>query len=171
MQFPVGIGKAKTKMKRNGFTIIEALIAMVLIGLAIVSLVGANIVLTRANGVGVTLTTAEFLIEQIKELTTMLPVIDPQTETDVFGAEEGAIANYDDIDDFDGQTFSPPINSRREVLNNFAAYSQQVTVENLNATNFAQVVGDHSSSFVRVTVKVFLNSELISSTNWIRVHY
>jgi len=155
----------------SGFSFIEVLIAIILIGLAIVSLVAANSSFTKANGAGADLSTAEFLIEQIRELTILLPVIDPDTGTSTFGPEEATLANYDDLDDFDGASFSPPISADREVLSNFAAFSQQITVENVDAANFEQLVSDHSSYFVRVTIGIFLNSKEISSTSWIRARY
>jgi len=156
---------------KNGFTLVEVLIAVILVGLAIAALVVASNSFTIANNAGTDLTTAEFLVEQIRELTALLPVIDPQTGTDTFGAEEANLAGYDDLDDFDGATFSPPIGANRELLNDFAAFSQQVTVENVNPTDFEQMVSDHSSHFVRVTAKVFLNNKEISSTSWIRARY
>ncbi len=159
------------RQSNSGFTLIEVLIAVVLVGLAIASLVAANISFTKANAMGTELSTAEFLVEQIKELTALLPVVDPQTETDTFGSEETLLADYDDLDDFNDVTFSPPISADRETLNDFSAFSQQVKVENVNPTDFEQVVAEHSSSFVKVTVKVFLNSRQISSSNWIRARY
>lgn len=156
---------------KSGFTLVEVLIATILVGLAIASLIGANISLTRANGVGANLSTAEFLIEQFRELSTLLSVIDPNTGTGYFGSEEAVLADYDDLDDFDGKSFSPPINTNREALQSFAAFSQQITVENVDATNFENTVVDHSSNFVRVTVRIFLNSREISSTSWIRAWY
>jgi len=155
----------------NGFSLIEVLVALILVGLAIASLVAANRSFTQANGAGTNLSTAEFLIEQIRELTALLPVIDPQTGTSTFGPEEASVAFYDDLDDFDGAIFSPPIGADREILDNLAAFSQQITVENVDPTNFELVVADHSSDFVRVTVSVFLNSKQISSTSWIRARY
>jgi prepilin-type N-terminal cleavage/methylation domain-containing protein len=155
----------------KGFTLIEVLIATVLVGLAIAALLLASQSFTMANASGADLSTAEFLIEQIREMAALLPVIDPETGTATFGAEEAGLAAYDDLDDFDGAIFSPPINAGRAVLNNFAAFSQQVTVENVNAGNFEQVVADHSSSFVRVTVSVRLNGKEISSVSWIRAQY
>lgn len=156
---------------KSGFTLIEVLIATILVGLAIASLIGANISLTRANGVGADLSTAEFLIEQFRELSTLLSVIDPNTGTGYFGSEEAVLADYDDLDDFDGKSFSPPINTNREALQSFAAFSQQIMVENVDGANFENTVADHSSNFVRVTVRVFLNSREISSTSWIRARY
>jgi len=161
-------------MKEGGFSLIEVLIAILLVGLAIASLVAANIAFTKANGAGADLSTAEFLVEQIRELTTLLPVVDPQsgTATSPFGPEEATLTDYDDVDDFDGANFSPPIGADRKPLNAFAGFSQRITVEKVSPSNFELVVADNnSSSFVRVTVKVFLNSKEISSASWIRARY
>jgi prepilin-type N-terminal cleavage/methylation domain-containing protein len=139
---------------KSGFTLVEVLIATILVGLAIASLIGANISLTRANGVGANLSTAEFLIEQIRE--------------------RAIAADYDDLytlEHFDGVSFSPPINADGNDLNNFAAFIEQITVENVDGANFENTVVDHSSNFVRVTVRIFLNSREISSTSWIRAQY
>ena len=142
--------------------------AVVLMGLAIVSLLAANGAFTKANAEGTALSTAEFLVEQIKELTALLPVVDPDTGTSVFGSEEATLAGYDDLDDFDGKSFSPPINADRATLNGLGAFTQQITVENVNPANFEQVIADHASSFVKVTVKVLLDTRQISSSSWIR---
>ena len=155
----------------DGFSLIEVLIAILLVGLAIASLVTANSAFTKANGAGVELSTAEFLIEQVRELSTLLPVIDPETGDDTFGPEETLLDDYDDLDDFDGASFSPPIGADRNVLNDLASFSQQITVENVDASDFEQVVSDHGSYFVRVTVTVFLNSREISSARWLRALY
>ena len=158
------------KSSRPGFTIMEVLIATILIGLAVAALVGSNRAFSAANGAGVNLSTAEFLIEEIRELTTSLAVVDPQTETTVFGPEstENSLSTYDDLDDFDGQVFSPPIDINRTTLNNFTAFSQRITVENVSPANFTNTVADHGSDFVRVTVDILLNGNQISSTSWIR---
>jgi len=162
----------RKEANNHGFSLIEVLIAVMLVGLAVTSLMAANGAFTRANGAGTDLSTAEFLIEQIRELTALLPVIDPESETSTFGPEGGeTLGTYDDLDDFDNATFSPPINSERAPLSEVGAFTQQVTVENVSASNFQQVVGDHTSNFVRVTVKIFLNSRQISSARWLRARY
>jgi hypothetical protein len=145
---------------------------MLLVGLAVASLMAANTALTMANGAGTDLSTAEFLLGEVRELTALLPVVDPETEVSTFGPETGEVlADFDDLDDFDGAVFSPPINGERAILNNSAAFSQQVIVENVSASNFEQVVGDHGSDFVRVTVRVLLNSQEITSASWLRTRY
>lgn len=155
----------------GGFTLLEVLIAVMLVGLAIASLLVSSRALTQANGAAAELSTAEFLIEEIRELTTALPVVDPESGTAVFGPEEASVADYDDLDDFDNKSFSPPINAERSPLNGLSAYSQQITVENVSAGDFEQVVADHSSPFVRITVKIELNGRQISSANWLRAMY
>jgi prepilin-type N-terminal cleavage/methylation domain-containing protein len=156
----------------SGFSLIEVLFAVLLVGLAIASLMAANGAFTKANGAGTDQSTAEFLVGQIRELTMLLPVVDPETEITTFGPETGeTLATYDDLDDFDSASFSPPINADRTTLSQFSAFSQLVKVENVSASNFEQVVADHSSNFVRVTVNVYLNSREISSASWLRARY
>ena len=160
-----------TITKHSAFTLIEVLVAMILVGVAIVSLMAASRSFTKINSAGTNLSTAEFLVEQIRELTTQLPVLDPENGTSTFGPEEATLAAYDDLDDFDGAVFSPPINANRQTLTAFTAFGQQITVENVDPGNFAQVVSDHTSSFVRVNVQVSFNSEQINSASWIRTRH
>ena len=157
----------------GGFSLIEVLVAIILVGLAVMCLVAANSSFTKANAAGTELSTAEFLSEQIRELTMLLPVVDPETEMSTFGPEgdEAGLADYDDLDDFNGASFSPPISADRNILADLSAYTQQITVENVSASDFEQVVGNHSSFFVRVTVRVFINSREISSARWLRSQY
>ena len=163
------------KRYSSGFSLIEVLIAILLVGLAVASLVAANSALTRANGAGTDLSTAEFLLGEIRELTVLLPVVDPQSSPVwTFGPEggEGTLTDWDDLDDFDGKVFSPPISANGAVLNGSAVFSQQITVEKVSPSNFEQVVPDNDpSDFVRVTVKVFLNAREICSASWLRARY
>ena len=69
--------KFTTNKTNSGFTLLECLLATLLIGVAVAALVAANSSFTKVNGSAVELSTAEFLIEQIKELTDMLPGTDP----------------------------------------------------------------------------------------------
>ena len=100
---------------RNGFTLIEVLIAVMLVGLAIASLIAANISFTQANRAGTDLSIAEFLLEQLRERT--------------------ALVGYDDLYGFDDVSFSPPQDANGEDLIDFAAFSQHITVENISDAN------------------------------------
>ena len=88
-----------------------------------------------------------------------------------FGLEEPNMVTADDVDDYDGQTFSPPIDAGGNALSDLSAFTQQITVENVSKTDLAQVVADHSSDFVRITVTVSQNNQNISAASWIRARY
>lgn len=159
------------KTADGGFTLLECLLAVLLVGMAVAALVAANGSFTQINGAAAELSTAEFLIEQIRELTDLVAVVDPEGGITFFGPEEGSVNNYDDVDDFDNAVFNPPITSDRQVLNDFKAYTQTVTVQNISPSNFENVVADHGSNFVRVTVSVLLNGQEVASASWIRANY
>ncbi|MHC4265129.1 MAG: type II secretion system protein [Planctomycetota bacterium] len=135
-------------MAKKGFTLVEVLIAAVLIGLAVACLVASNISFTQANGFGADLSTAEFLAQQIRELT--------------------AMDDYSDLFSYDDASFNPPKGTNGDVLNDFSEFTQLITVVNVNDSDFEDVVADHGSNFVRVTVTVLLNSKELSSSSWIR---
>ena len=95
----------------------------------------------------------------------------------VLGPETGeTLATYDDIDDFNGKTYSPPIASDRVVLNDLASFSQHIVVQKLNSSDFDSTYPDNSTDesanrFVRVTVNVLQNGRQIISASWIRARY
>jgi prepilin-type N-terminal cleavage/methylation domain-containing protein len=163
----------------RGFSLIEVLIATVLVGMAIAALVAANGSFSMANVAGADLSTAEFLVEQIRELTTMLPAADPDASAwTLLGPEAGeSLATYDDVDDLDGfnsASLGAPINAQRTTLTNLAAFSQQIVVQRVNPSNFDETwPDDHnpSSNFVRITVSILENGRPISSASWIRARY
>jgi prepilin-type N-terminal cleavage/methylation domain-containing protein len=160
-------------MKNNGFSLVEVLVATALVGVAIVALLAANSVFTQNNSAALDLSTAEYLIEQIRELTMLLPVVDPDGGTE-FATKEASVSAYDDVEDFDcpDVPFSPPINANRERLTIFADFSQKVTVEKVSSSNFQQVVADTDlSPFVRITVDIYHHGYKLSSESWIRAKY
>jgi len=162
--------KRSDNTKRAGFTLIEVLIATAIIGIAIAALMASNISHTQANAYGMHTSTAEFLIGEIRAMTMPLEVVDPESGTDTFGAEadESSVTDYDDLDDFDGVTFNPPVDVGGNALGDFSQYSQVVTVENLDPGDLTNVIADHGSSIVRISVTVSMNGKEISSTSWIR---
>jgi hypothetical protein len=99
--------------------------------------------------------------------------VDPTTTPPAFGPESGetSVAAYDDLDDFNDVTFSPPIDAGRSALAALPGFSQSIRVENVSRLDFDQVVAAHTSNFVRVTVSVALNGREITSASWIRAQY
>ncbi|MHC4881208.1 MAG: type IV pilus modification PilV family protein [Planctomycetota bacterium] len=141
----------KMKQRRTfvrGFTLIEALFATMLLGLVIAALVAASGAFTMANGYGVDLSTAEFLIEEVRERTANVDF-------------DTLLATYD------GQTFSPPVDLTGAAMSDFSGFSQQVQIDYVESGNFANTVTG-PTDFVRVTVTVTKAGTPISDTSWIR---
>ncbi len=139
---------AKKHKTRGGFTLIEALFAAMLLGLVIAALAAASGSFTMANGYGMDLTTAEFLIEEVRERTANIDVDTLLT-------------------DYDGQTFSPPVDVSGADMTDFGQFGQQVKIDYVESGNFANTVTG-PTDFVRVTVTVTKGGQPISSTSWIR---
>lgn len=162
----------RAKKTTAGFTLLEALMAAMLIGLAIAALAASSGAFTRYNAAGVDLSTAEFLIEEIRELTAPLPVGDPTSGVTTFGAESGeSLATYDDLDDFHLKSYSPPVDAGRNVMSEFSAYRQQILIQNVTPADLNTTAGNHSTSVYRVTVNVSKNGVPISSSSWVRTRY
>ncbi|MEN8128229.1 MAG: prepilin-type N-terminal cleavage/methylation domain-containing protein [Planctomycetota bacterium] len=139
----------KTKRKNNaGFTLIEALFATMLLALVIAALVAASGAFTMANGYGVDLSTAEFLIEEVHERTASADA-------------NSLLTNYD------GQIFSPPVDVSGAAMTDFSEFEQQVEIDYVESGNFSNTVTG-PTDFIRVTVTVTKNGMPISSTSWVR---
>lgn len=131
----------------TGFSLIEAMIAVLLVGLVVTALMMSNGSLTKVNAAGVDLSTAEFLTEQIREYVTALPY-----------ANLTALAA--------ASPYSPPIDVNGNALTQFATFSQQVTVQAVSPADLITPQG--GSDFSRVTVSVLQNGSPINSATWIR---
>jgi len=130
-----------------GFTLIEAMIATLLLAIAIIALMVSNQAFTQVNSAGIDLSTAEFLIEEVRERTASL---DFDTLTTTFAG-----------------SYSPPIDVSGADLPAFSDFTQQVAVQNVSASDFT--VPQAGSDFARVTVTIERNGSAISSADWIRV--
>lgn len=127
----------------GGFTLIEASLATVIIGVGVLAMVDAQSSFTVSNQWSSHAASATFLANEIRELTRSLPKHDPVVGLFLQDDGEGApvlhgwgpdagevtLDDFDDIDDFDGITFSyigtpdmangdlpGPVNAFREVI-------------------------------------------------------
>ncbi|MEM9064268.1 MAG: hypothetical protein AAGB51_02135 [Planctomycetota bacterium] len=100
---------------RPGFTLIEAAFTTVIIGVGVVAMVDAQQAFVRSNNWSNESSTAAFLASEIREMTRLLPRHDPVTGLFLsggslvgWGPEDGEVlvTDFDDIDDFDGLSFS-----------------------------------------------------------------
>ncbi len=150
--------------------------AIAIVGVSFVALMQLWAVCTQQNRIASDVTTAFMLAEQIQELTAPLPLNDPATGFMGFGTELAeTIDTFDDIDDFDGQTFSPPIDAARQPLLELSAYTQRVTVVPVNGTdldgnlNGLAISKSTYTGAMRVTVSIERDGREAARLSWIRV--
>ncbi|MBL4697404.1 MAG: prepilin-type N-terminal cleavage/methylation domain-containing protein [Phycisphaerales bacterium] len=135
--------RSRGQAGNGGFTLIETSMATVIIGVGVLAMVDAQSAFIVSNQWSSHAASATFLANEIRELTRNLPKHDPVNGllliddgggnmiVSGWGDEEGEVTvdDFDDIDDFDGVTFSyvgtpglddndlpGPINSFGEVI-------------------------------------------------------
>ena len=136
------------RKNRKGFTLIESLFAVMLIGLVIAAIAVSSGAATMVNGVGVDLSTSEFLIEEFREMTTTL--------------------TFDELDAYTTGNINPPIDLNGDAMTEFSAFTQQVDIVHVLESNQQTVDGTGASNFLRVSVTITRNGAPISSASWIR---
>ena len=121
---------------RRGMTLIETALATIIVGVGVLAIVVAQQAFHNQNAWSNRAATGTRLGNEIRELTFNLHRHDPVTSTAYWGPEpnETSVADYDDLDDFDGAEFSTaeglgPINARREIIPNMEGWGQTVRVD------------------------------------------
>lgn len=138
---------------RRGFTLFEAALATVIVGMGVLGIMQLLAVCTQQNRGGSQLTTAMYLAQCIQEATTDLPFNDPSGAG--MGREEGGgLLSWNDVDDFHNFTTlgGAPIDARRLALTGLDQYAQTVTVTEVSANNLALALP--GADCKRVTVSV-----------------
>jgi len=161
-----------TSTQRRGFSLLEAVIAMLLVG---VVLVAALHVL--AGTTASTLTTAQhaagvLLAEGLLAETLTLPYAEPDAgQTAVFGPEAGETggsrAAFDDVDDYRNWSASPPESPDGTVLPGYAGWTRSVAVAYLDPSDLNQVVAS-DMGVKRVTVTASFNGRPVAVLTAIR---
>lgn len=120
--------------RQAGFTLIEAALTTMIVGVGIASMMELFASLTRENRLSTRTTSAVLMANQIQEVTAQLPFSDPHYGATTFG-REGTV--YDDVDDFNNATFSPPISGLTKTgatigASDMVGFSQSVQVQRVN---------------------------------------
>lgn len=185
------------RRSRSGFTLIEAALTMVIVGVGVLAMVSAQQAYHQKNDWAQRTGTAQMLANEVRELTLTLPHHDPITGDANLGPESNEVsttpdpqvdvANYDDLDDFAGAvtgagygggvTFNPPINGLRLDIEGLDQWSQVVTVENVFPDNLVagpsdiQPLGSTDMMRVSVAINYQLNDtapiDTITTMTWI----
>lgn len=155
---------AASRSRRRGFTLLEVMIATVIIAIGVAGMMIATQGNTRVNAAGNDLTQATYLLEEIREWSMKLPFADPNNHA------PGADNPPNDVGDFLNVTFTPPRDACGQQIAGMPGWSQAVTAQWKNPASLQTNVATGSSDVVRVTVKVTHNgrAQLTSAWNVVR---
>ncbi|MFO0827064.1 MAG: prepilin-type N-terminal cleavage/methylation domain-containing protein [Phycisphaerales bacterium] len=160
---------------RRGFTLIETALATVIIGVGVLAMIAAQQAFHQKNMWSTNASIAMRLANEIREMTLNLPRFDPVVGSSHWGPEasETTLADFDDLDDFDGEdgngtVFSEalgngPVNARREVIPNMVGWSQTVFVRCVDPMHITAVADSthpdaHTTEYVQVEVVIHYQS-------------
>ena len=159
--------KTSRSNRRGGFTLIEAALVTTIISFGVLAMLQLLAVGTVSNNDGAEMSTAINLAKSVRELMIGMPINDPVTPTN-WGAENGEnLASYNDIDDFDGKSYTPPIDARRTSITALSDWSQAIRVQTVDPNLLTSTVPNGTTAAVRVTVTVSRNNKQITSYSWV----
>ena len=160
----------RARTARRALTLAEMIVSIVIVGVMLVAAlntVGASKMGQRKTGdraKGTLL--AQQLMSEILRQSYQEPV-----DTVAFGRETAELstsrAEYDDVDDYDGWSSSPPQYKDGMVIPNLDGWGRQVSVAWVDASNLTQDVGEETG-VKRITVTVTHNDLDVASLTAVR---
>lgn len=157
---------------RRGFSLVEAALAIVIIGVGIVALLAGLQAASQINGAGRNLTRAVFLAQEIREWTVRLPFrdTDPADANNPPGPDGWDPQVYiDDLDDFydpSGLIYSPPRDGRGQAIPNLTGWSEKLTLTWRDPNSLSQTVAVGGSTVINVRVSIVFQTKEIFATDW-----
>jgi prepilin-type N-terminal cleavage/methylation domain-containing protein len=131
---------------RRGFTLIEASLATVIIGVGVVAMLELIAAGTRVNVDNTQRTTATNLAKNVREYALKL--------------------TYAQLVALNGSSWTPPIDSRGVAVSDFDDWKQSITVSGADPNQLTRTVSLGSAKTLKLTVTVTHNSEQMSSLSW-----
>ena len=126
---PPAASARRSVRSRRGFTLMEASLAVLIVGTGFLAVMELFSACTIENQRSTQVTTAQLLCSNIQEMTANMAFKDPFYAATTWGAESAeTLTSYNDVDDFDGLSFNPPLDSTRSAIPQLSRYTQVVTV-------------------------------------------
>ena len=169
--------------RRRGFSLVEAALTTVIIGLGSTALMALLASGSTANQQAAMLTTAIDLANNIHELADRLPY--PSTTTTTWGVPTGVTfnatnlftttgSNPGNITWLNGQTFSSattpagPIDATFSQVSGLSGWSQAVTVSSVSSNNITSTMTNSTTNdMAQVDVTVSYNGNSVYQTSWL----
>ena len=151
---------------RRGFTLIEAAMVTVIIGIGVVGMLELLAAGTMSNTKGTELTTAINLANNVREISLGLAFSDPDQPA-VWNTKEATIAQYRDIKDLDGENWCPPRDVRRQQILGYDTWRQKIKVETVSQNNVGGIAlpNDPKEPTARITVTIQRGSDPAKATD------
>jgi prepilin-type N-terminal cleavage/methylation domain-containing protein len=155
---------------RRGFTLIESALVAVIVGVGVMGTLQLVAAGTMANVDASKLTTATHLAGNVREMLIGVRFKESPASSS-WGAEmdELSVVAYDDVDDFDGKTFEPPLDVRRVPLDSHPNWSQSVQVHSVDERGVGATLGKDNLNrpMSRVVVRVSHHSTPVYEMSWL----
>lgn len=153
------MGRPRTRLRRaarRGLSLIEVAMVVGVLGLALPPLSGLYAEVAQASVDDIHQAEALALAESLMEEIVSKAYEDPDEDPGSFGTEEASRADYDDIDDYDGLSNSPPEAIDGTDLDEVGSMTRSVLVDNVltSDTDPTSAEADGSSVMKRVRVTV-----------------
>jgi MSHA pilin protein MshD len=157
--------RSRRRSSWAAFTLVEAVVSMLVVGVMMVAVLGTVGASSRGlqsmqeRGKGALL--ARQLMSEI-----MVQYYEEPLDTVIFGKESGesgsSRAGYDDVDDYNGWSASPPQNKDGTVIPNLDGWARRVAVEWAVSADLAQKAAS-DTGIKRITVTVTYNDVEVAS--------
>ena len=131
---------------RRGFTLIEAMLTTIIVGVAFTAMLQLLAVGTINNLKAAELTTGVSLARNIREYTLN--------------------TKYVNLPALNNATYSPPRDSRGTAISSLTGWQQKLTVQSVNPSNIQQNIVDPTPAAVRVGVVVNHNNQRVCDLSW-----
>jgi type II secretory pathway pseudopilin PulG len=156
------------KRTRRGFTLVEAALTMVIIGTGVMALLQLLAAGTMSNSTATELTTAVNLANNVHEIAISLPFTSAANPNSTTFKDAGGPANYTYLWDMNGDTYSPPLDVRRNPITLYSNWSQVVTINSVDPTNLTAVRPNSTSlPTARLTVQILHHGKSVYQTSWL----
>lgn len=132
--------------RRRGFTLIEAAMTTVIVGVGFMAMLQLLAAGTASNLQGAESTTGVNLAKNVREMALKLP--------------------YAHLTTLNGKSYSPPVDARGTTLSEFTGWTQTCKVQAVDPVHVTTDIIDSAPEAVRLTVTVSHNGQFVTDVSW-----
>jgi type II secretory pathway pseudopilin PulG len=154
---------------RRGFTLIEAALTTVIVGVAFVAMLSLFAAGTSVQNSAADLTTGMNLAKNVREMAMTMKFTSP-TSPNTWGRDTGESADapgtWDDLNDLDNAVFSPALDARGSIIPNTEGWQQTVDVQCVDVNGMESVLPNGVSDALRITTIVTHRNSEVCRLSW-----